>query len=198
LQEAAISTLEHVMARYFRDQRIPKRTGRLSWNNEFCIVPCKDGFMLLTLFRQWDSLVEWLDSEGMADNLLDGRWNDEQYRLKHLDHIIAVLKPWAQTHTKEELFEMGQAMGFPWAPVSPIKEVAESPQLKERGFLLPVAHPDLGTTVPYPRPPYICTPPVTMNQRRAPLIGEHNDLVFRGELGISEEEMQRLVRQGTI
>jgi crotonobetainyl-CoA:carnitine CoA-transferase CaiB-like acyl-CoA transferase len=198
LQEAVISTLEHVMVRYFHDHQIPKRTGSLSWNHEFCIVPCKDGFMLLTLLRQWDSLLEWLDSEGMADDLRDERWNDEQYRLHHLDHIIAVVKRWTQTHTKEELFQMGQAMGFPWAPVSALKEVAESPQLRERGFFVPIAHPELGTDIPYPRLPYICTPPMTMKQRRAPLIGEDTGRVLQGELGLSDEELKRLAHQGTI
>lgn len=198
LQEAAISTLEHVMVRYFHDHMIPKRTGSLSWNHEFCIVPCKDGFMLLTLLRQWESLLEWLDSEGMADDLRDEKWNDEQYRLHHLDHIVAVVKRWAQTHTKEELLQMGQAMGFPWAPVSSLREVAESPQLRERGFFVLIAHPELGTAIPYPRLPYICTPPMTMSQRRAPLIGEDTARVLQGELGLSEEELQRLARQGTI
>jgi benzylsuccinate CoA-transferase BbsE subunit len=198
LQEATISTLEHVMIRYFHEYEIPERTGSLTWNNEFCIVPCKDGFILITLFRQWESLVEWLESEGMADDLLDERWNDEQYRLSHLDHIVAVMKRWAQTHTKEELFQMGQGMGFPWAPVSGLREVAESPQLRERGFFVPIDHPELDTTILYPRLPYICTPPMNMKQRRAPLIGEDTARVLQGELGLSNKELQRLARQGTI
>jgi len=198
LQEAAISTLEHVMVRYFHDHEIPERTGSLTWNNEFCVVPCRDGFILLTLFRQWEVLIGWLDSDGMADDLRDERWNDEQYRLSHLDHIVAVVKQWAQTHTKEELLQMGQAMGFPWASVSGLREVAESPQLRERGFFVPIDHPELGTAILYPRLPYICTPPMNMKQRRAPLIGEDTARVLQGEVGLSDEELQKLARQGTI
>jgi crotonobetainyl-CoA:carnitine CoA-transferase CaiB-like acyl-CoA transferase len=198
LQETVVSTLEHVMVRYFSNHVIPTRQGKCSWNHEFCVFPCKDGFMLLTLFRQWETFVALLGGEGMADDLLDEKWNVEQYRLHHLDHIIEVVTRWAQTHTKEELFEVGQAMGFPWAPISTLREVTESPQLKERGFFVPVAHPELGMVIPYPRLPYQYTPPISMNQRRAPLIGEHNSLIFRGELGLSEEELKRLARQGTI
>lgn len=198
LQEAVTSTLEHVMVRYFHDHMIPQRTGGLYWNHEFCIVPCKDGFMLVTLLQHWETLVEWMDSEGMADDLMDEKWKDQKYRLQHLDHIVEVVKRWTQIHTKEELFELGQVMGFPWAPVSLPSEVIESPQLKERGFFLPINHPELATVVYYPRLPYKCTPPMAMKRRRAPLIGEDNARVFQGELGLSEKGIQRLARKGTV
>ncbi len=198
LQEAVISTLEHVMVRYFHDHMIPERSGGLYWNREFCIVPCKNGFMLISLFLQWETFVEWLNSEGMADDLMDEKWKNEEYRLQHLDHIVKVVKRWTQIHTKEELFEMGQVMGFPWAPVSSPSEVIESPQLKARGFFAPIDHPELGTVIHYPGLPYQCTPPMAMKRRRAPLIGEDNAPVFQGELGLSEKEIQRLARSRTI
>jgi len=198
LQEAVTSTLEHVMVRYFHNHLIPKRTGSVSWNHEFCIVPCKDGFMLITLFRQWETFVEWLEGEGMAEDLVDEKWNDDEYRHSYLDYAIDVVTRWTKTHTKEELFQLGQAMGFPWAPISSPSEVIESPQLKERGFFVSVDHPELGRSIPYPRLPYLCTSPTAMSRTRAPLIGEDNIPILHGELGLSEMELQKLARQGTI
>jgi crotonobetainyl-CoA:carnitine CoA-transferase CaiB-like acyl-CoA transferase len=62
LQEAAISTLDHVMIRYFHEHVITKRQGNRYWNTFFSILPCKNGFIHLTPFQHWETLVEWLDS----------------------------------------------------------------------------------------------------------------------------------------
>ncbi len=45
LQEVVISTLEHVMVRYFYEKIIFQSQGSLHWNFSFCILPCKDGLI---------------------------------------------------------------------------------------------------------------------------------------------------------
>ena len=85
----------------------------------FAIFPCKDGYILLSLFYQWETLVEWLASEGMAEDLTDKKWRDRDYRLEHLDHVIEVLERWTKNHTVAELVAKGQLMRFPWAEVTP-------------------------------------------------------------------------------
>jgi benzylsuccinate CoA-transferase BbsE subunit len=198
LQEAAASSLEHVMIRYFYDHETAKRHGSLYWNNAFCIAPCRNGFILVTLLHQWETLVEWIDTEGMAEDLTDEKWNEEDYRLQHLDHVIEVVKRWTQTHTTSELFESGQLMGFPWAPIHTPVEVSESPQLKARGFFKSVDHPEIGTSLKCPGLPYKFNPPMLKQLRRAPLLGEHNLRIFQGELGLSKQEVQRLSSMGAI
>jgi benzylsuccinate CoA-transferase BbsE subunit len=198
LQEAVASTLEHVMIRYFHEHVITERQGSLSWNSEFCIVPCKDGFMLVTLIQHWETLVAWMDSEGMAADLMDDTWKDEVYRLEHLDHIIEVLKRWTKTHTANELFEIGQLMRFPWAPIQSPKDVLQSPQIKARGLLSPVEHPEIKTRVPYPNLPFGYSSLELKSHRRAPLIGEHNAEVLQGELGLTDKEIEQLRSEGVI
>jgi len=198
IQEAVISTLENIMFRYFSDHTIPARQGSFYWNHEFCIFPCKDGFILATLLQQWETLVELLDSEGMAGDLMEGKWADESYRLKNLNHIIEVLKRWTRNHTTIELFEMGQLMGFPWAPVAPPQDVVRSPQLKERGFFGPIDKPASQSCAKYLGLPYKITSPMVTQGRRAPLIGEDNIRVFQGELGLTEEEIKLLTSEGAI
>ncbi len=136
LQECATATLDHVLVRYFYQGVVANRQGSLHWNSAFRIFPCKDGYILLSLFLQWETLVEWLDSEGMADDLTDKKWLDHDTRLKHINHIIEVLERWTKTHTVDELVQTGQLMHFPWARVTSIPELLDSPQLKERGFFV--------------------------------------------------------------
>jgi len=198
IQEAVVSTLEHVMVQYFYYQTIPKRQGRLHRNNAFCILPCRKGHILLTLSYQWGTFVELMESEGMAEDLMDEKWNNEEYRLKYLDHIMEVSQKWTRTHTAIELFNLGQLMQFPWTPVQCPKEVLDSSQLKARGFFMGIDHPEIGAFFKYPGMPYKFSSSMSKQSRRAPLIGEHNVRIYQEELGLVEKEMKRLSSEGII
>jgi benzylsuccinate CoA-transferase BbsE subunit len=152
LQECVAAALDHVLVRYFYQGEVAKRRGSLHWNGAFRIFPAKDGYVLLSLFYQWHTLVEWLESEGMAGNLTDEKWLDREYRLEHIDHVIEVLGRWTKTHPVAELVEKGQAMRFPWAGVASIAELLASPQLKARSFWAEIEHPETGEKLSFPAP----------------------------------------------
>jgi crotonobetainyl-CoA:carnitine CoA-transferase CaiB-like acyl-CoA transferase len=140
LQECVAAALDHVLVRYFYQDTVAKRQGSLHWNNAFRVFPAKDGYILFSLFYQWPTLVEWLASEGMAEDLTDEKWRDRDYRLEHLDHVIEVLERWTKTQPAPQLVEKGQLMRFPWAEVASIADLLASPQLKERGFWVEAEH----------------------------------------------------------
>ena len=192
LQEAVAATLEHVMVRYFYEGVVPYRQGNLHWANSACLLLCKDGYMLITFNREWETLVELLDSEDMADDLKDERWHDEGYRRQQVGHIIQILSHWTRTHTIGELFELGQLMRFPWAPVSSPREVFDNIQLKARNFFTAVEHPEVGAFFIYPNAPCELNSSSWKIWKRAPLIGEDNAQVYQGELGFSSEDLDRL------
>ena len=198
LQEAVASTLEHVMVRYFHDQVIVKRSGNRHWNDFFCILPCKDGFIHLTPFVEWETLVGLLEREGKAEDLKDARWKDEAYRREHFGHVTDVLGKWTETHEVEELFQLGQLMRFPWAPIRRPDEILGCPQLKEREFFVDFEHRELGSLLKYPGLPYRFNFCHAIPRKRAPLPGEDNRRVYRGELGLSTEEFETLSRKGII
>ncbi|MBI4296713.1 MAG: CoA transferase [Chloroflexi bacterium] len=151
LQECAAATLDHVLVRYFAEGVVARRQGSLYWNNAFRIFPCRDGYILLTLVQQWETLVGWLNSEGMASDLGDKKYLDVEVRQAGLQHIIEVLERWTRTHTVAELVEKGQLMRFPWAEVSPISKVLENRQFKERSFFDEVTGPVSGRKCRLPK-----------------------------------------------
>jgi len=61
---------------------------------------------------------------------------------------------WTQRHTKGELFELGQAMRFPWAPVETPEEVLNSPQLRARRFFVPAVSREAEPAILFPGAPY--------------------------------------------
>jgi crotonobetainyl-CoA:carnitine CoA-transferase CaiB-like acyl-CoA transferase len=198
LQEAVTATLEHVMIRFFSEAIIAKRQGSLHWNHAFKIFACKDGFIHLTLFQNWETLVEWLDSEGMAQDLKDKKWNEEEYRRQHIEHVIEVVERWAKTHRVEELFELGQLMHFPWAPVLSPKDILNSAQLNARNFFAPVNHRENDTDLSYPQLPFRFSSRRIIRKKRAPLPGQDNAKIYKDELGFSNRDIQQLLHLNVI
>jgi len=211
LQEAIAATLEHVLVRYFSNNTVSQRQGSFHPDNSFYLLPCKDGYILLMMDRDWDILVDWLDSEGMASDLKEERWQEEEYRRQHWSHIVDVLTRWTKTHTRGELFELGQLMHLPWAPVASLEEMVNSPQLLARNFFVSVKHPELPGaglkphTYKYPGFPYRFFAHRAQNDkksqwniRQAPLLGEHNTQVYQGKLGLSIADLKRLSANNVI
>jgi len=197
-QEAVAGTLDHVLVRYLYDGIIPKRQGNLAWNRSSFILPCKDGHIHISIAAQWETLVEWVAAEGMAEDLPDEKWKDENCRNQNVDHIMDVLQRWTLAHTVGELFEIAQAMRFPWAPVSRPQDVLSSPQLLAREFFCEVDHPEQGNSLLGPGMPYRFDSFPSGPVRRAPLPGEDNKRIYCDDLGLSEKEIERLSRLGII
>lgn len=133
-QEAVASMLDHVLVRRVHEGVVAKRQGHLSWNRLAFVVRCRDGFLQMHVGTQWDELVEWLDSEGMAADLKDDAWRDERHRFEHVAHVIDVLSRWSAGHDVDELFHAAQLRRFPWAPVLAPQAAGDSEQLRARGF----------------------------------------------------------------
>lgn len=200
MQECMAAIIEHVNVYYFYLSTVAKRQGSLHWSTRFAFrnFPCKDGYVLLPMFQEWDTVIEWMDSEGMAVDLKGEKWIPLDYKLQHINHIIEVYERWTKTHTVAELVEQAQLMRLAWAPIYSTKEVMENEQLIARGFYTEVEHPELQQKFLYPGAPAKFSESPMKISRRAPLLGEHNKAIYRDELGLSNEEISRLASEGVI
>ena len=89
------------------------------------------------------------------------------------------------------LMEKGVERAIWMIPVTDAKDVMESPQFNAREFFVQVEHPELTETINYPGLPMKVSGFPYRPQRRAPLVGEHNEEVYIRELGFSREELAR-------
>ncbi len=177
IQEAVASTLDHVMIDYFHRGEIAGKKRGVYQNEPFTILPCKDGYLQLTISRNWETLIELMQAEGKAGNLLEEKWRLEAYREKHGSHIAEVVERWTRNHTKKELFEIGQAMQLPWAPVHSPLEVLKSPQLNARRFFVSTTQPGTRRKIPVAGLPYQFSKFVPPTPKSVPLLGEHTHQV---------------------
>jgi benzylsuccinate CoA-transferase BbsE subunit len=152
LQECAAAVLDHVLPRCAADGTVAARQGSLHWNNAFKVFPCADGHVLLSLQRDWDTLVGWLDAEGSAEDLAGPEWRDEEYRHDHIDHLIDVLSRWTRLRRADDLVATAQLMRFPWAKVAALSDLRQDPHLAARDFFADVE--EAGKTYRVPGPPF--------------------------------------------
>ncbi|MCX5997878.1 MAG: CoA transferase [Chloroflexi bacterium] len=174
LQEATAAALEHVLVQYFYDKTVPGRQGSLQWNGASDIFPCRDGHVLLTLNREWDTLVELLGSKDMAAGLAHPAWRDADFRSQHTGDIQKAINSWTCMQDREEIFRLGQDMRFPWAVVYSIRDVMDNEQLKERGYFINAEHLLKPGGFRVPRPVIDFAEASGYEWKPAPVAGEHN------------------------
>ena len=196
IQECTADALDHALVRYKYLGETAERSGAFNWNRTMRVFPCRDGHILLSLFHQWETLVEWLDSDKMAGDLADPKYLDERERRKNLDHIVKVLEKWTLSHGVDELVELGQAMHFPWGKVNTIPQVVEDIQLNARGYFVAVK--EGGKEYKFPGAPVKMSASPWQVNTKLPTAGEYNHEIFHNRLGLSQAEMDRLACEGVI
>ena len=213
LMSLAWATGPEVQATWELFRQIFKREGRMRLRTGTGVrTPilwrCKDGdvgfFMLLgvNFVKANAALVEWIESDGMDSGIMGNLdWKKVGWDEITEDvacQINAILTKFFSRHTKQELHEGAIKRGIQIVPALTAKETREFPQLAARGYWVEIEHPELETTVTYPGGFVKSTEMTCGIRRRAPLIGEHNEEIYKKELGLSAEELMVLKQSGII
>lgn len=143
-------------------------------------------------------LAEWMDEHGLAQDLLDEKYQDPAVVQDNAEHTTQVLADFFAALPQEELWQGGQERDFPWGAIRTMDEIVGDPHLEDRGFFVEVEHPELGRSFVYPGAAAIYNGSPWGISRRAPLVGEHNQEILCDELGVSREELAMLVESGAV
>ena len=80
--------------------------------------------------------------------------------------------------------------------VNDVEQLTGDRQLKERGYFAETRHALLGRTLTDAGTPMIFSGERPQVGRVAPSLGEHNEEVYQGLLGLSDDELERLREEG--
>ena len=201
----ALTTEMHVNTYIYQNQVVLRQTGRhaAATPNAVAQLRCKDGKYVnasasRVTFRQFPTLVEWMDSHGHADDLNDERYQDAATFNSSVGHIEKVVANFVANLTRDEIAHGGQARGFNWGAVRAPDELVDEGHLNDRGFWVDVEHPELGKTYKYPGAAGIYNGSPWRISRRAPLTGEHNEEILCGELGLQKTQLAYLAEAGVV
>lgn len=145
--------------------------------------------------HQWPQLVRAL---GMPELLDDPRFNTPHARRDHPRELAEVIEGWlSRFPTRDAALAALQKQRVPCAPVLTVNEAMAHPHLRERRTVRRISDPRMGEfDLPGVPAKFSAWPDRT--DVRAPLLGEHNEEVLRGLLGLSDEQIADLYAQGVV
>ena len=212
-QQAVAKTLAHAPQIWDIEGAILKRMGvyrQTSGENRVRINwPCRDGYVNYmvqggSVAYSTRALLEWMkeDNFDTADlDIID--WEKMGYGAitpELMDQLGGPLGDFFKGHTRAELVQGSLDRRILLFPVATPSALQDHPQLEARGYFKELEHPELGATVQYPGA-FVKSGDggdIAGIYRRPPLIGEHNTVIFQGELGITGSELESLKRSGII
>ncbi len=174
------------------------------------IYECADGFVLITVafgpvFGQMTNrLAQWAAREQcLPPEIGEIPWTsfipDLQQKKRtpaELQALVDGLKKLACNKTKEEFGAAARSLGLLASPVMNMRDVAESPQYRERGLF---ASTEIsGRRVDVPARFAQCNNFTIEVRRPAPALSQHTVEILEGDLGLSRTEIQALFAHGII
>lgn len=201
--EETTASVTHICGagKWLDDHIIPKRMGA----GLFASVPsgayrCKDGLIYLMINRplHWQALAQWINevtgNAAVLDPLFEGPSSNRYASRDLIDFYINQL---TERYTVDEIYHEGQRRHIAFTPVNTATAVACDPQLATRNFFVEVPGAKRGA-LRYPGAPYRHSQTPWRISRPAPHIGEHNEEIYAGELGLPADALRDFVKSGII
>ncbi len=181
VQEAAsMATIQTANANiYTWHGRIPRRLGNISG-----LQRCEDGKWISFTMRtgiqaNWPDTVEWLREEEIDSVVMSEEWADEAFRIQNRRAVSEAIAKLCAKHPRSYIFNEGQRRKQLTMPVNSVADLVEDEQLRHRRFFVSIPHPELGRDLTDAGMPYQFSGDLGAPDRRAPLLGEHNQEILR-------------------
>jgi crotonobetainyl-CoA:carnitine CoA-transferase CaiB-like acyl-CoA transferase len=199
LVEPALNITAEQFVNYAAYGHLAERTGNRSASHApHDIFPCagEDSWIAIavTSDEQWQTMRSLLNEPwAMKDRYLTAAG-----RLQHQDEIGEQLARWCSSRSAESISELLWPAGVPAAPVVLPHAVVDLPQLVARGFWQEVVHPALGRLRLPAFPARFTKAPHDFHGTPAPALGQHNEEILAGLLGLSSADLAALAEHRVI
>lgn len=138
--------------------------------------------------KSFDRLV---DAMGMGDLARDPRFTDGLLRQRNADELDAIMAGWFLRHDFDDalgILERGEVVA---GPILTIADIFKDPHYAARESIIPVRDPDFGTVRMQNAVPRLSRTPGAVRHPGGAL-GEHNEDVWIGEMGLTRQEFDTL------
>ena len=196
--DGTFSLMEYDVLSYLYTGLIPRREETHMTGNTISshIFECSDGEYFLIAcgeFHFWKNLCQALGKEeliplhaGMKPGVIP---EDQAKGIEELKKVFL-------TKTRDEWWDLLKDKNTCVAPVNNIKEALDDPQLRDRQMVLEIEHPTLGKIKQIGFPVKLSETPAKINSL-GHIMGAGTQKIME-ELGYSEEEVKRLMKEEVI
>ncbi len=163
-------------------QRNPPRPGG-SW----CAIA-------VTSDEEWKGLLAAMGDPGWGSEPRFATFAERKQNEADLDRLIG---EWTTHRDAGDVMRTLQKDGVPAGVVQAASDLWEDPQLKHRNFFRWLEHTECGA-MPYNGPQFLLSETPSRMRWAAPLVGEHNELVLKDFLGLSDDAIADLAAAGAL
>jgi crotonobetainyl-CoA:carnitine CoA-transferase CaiB-like acyl-CoA transferase len=175
----------------------PPRLGNQHPNiSPYQEFPTKDGYIILAVGND-PTFERFCKAFGVAHLLEDERFATNPKRVANRDLVTQTLTPVMKSRTTSEWVEALEREKIGCGPINTLKDVFADPHVQAREMVVKMQHGSGAAIEVIANPVKLsATPP---DYRSAPpVLGEHNDAVLRGLLGMSEGDIAALREKGVL
>ena len=198
LYEAVFRFLDFDPIQYDQMKTVHMRTGnRVAYVAPSSMFKTKDG-KYLTLAASTQSV--WLrlaEAIGRKDMTTDPKFIDNSARVENSVECNGVVGAWIAQHTRDEVIEHFDKHGVAYSAVFDMEDAFRDLQYRAREAMVRVPDPDLGEAIVQNVVPKFSATPGSVDFLGRKL-GEDNEEILCGELGLSKEKLKELKDAGIV
>ncbi|MBK6288219.1 MAG: CoA transferase [Gammaproteobacteria bacterium] len=172
------------------------RMGNRAANSLQAILACNDGRLIALAIEDHPQLIRLMELLAIAQPRSFRRYRAADW-LQHESDIVAMLQEYFANCEAETVLTVLQENQFAVALLYNARELLFHPRLARRSFFAKLGHRAVGP-IHYPSFPFKFNGEYLPVSRAAPCLGEHNQEILGGVLGLSDDEIAQLRSDGVI
>ena len=198
IYEAVLAMMESLVSEYQQGSYIRERTGAILPNiAPSNVYPTKDDLMLVIGANQdgvFKRLCEAMGRPALAEDVRYKTHTARGQNQKELDDLIA---DWTRTVDAVTLESLMEKHGIPAGRIYRAPEMLSDPHFKARQSIVTVMHKTFGELAMQNVAPRLSDTPGQV-RHAGPELGEHNDEILKGVLGMKGAEIEKLAAAGVV
>lgn len=198
IYESVLNMMESLVTEFDKTGYIRERTGAILPNvAPSNIYPARDGQLVLIAANQdtvFGRLAEAMGQPGLAQ---DPKYATHSARGAHQAELDELIGRWTASLTRDEVLAAMEKSGVPAGLIYRAPEMLEDPHFKARQAIVKTQHPDFGELRMQNVAPKLSETPGGI-RAPAPAMGQHNEEVYLGLLGMTRERFDSLAARKVI
>jgi len=198
IYEAVLGVMESLITEYDQGGYIRERTGAILPNvSPSNVYPTKDGKMILIAANQDTVFRRLAEAMGRPELSDDPRYAGHSARGDHQTELDDLIADWTRTLDSVPLEATLHDHGVPAGNIYRAPEMLEDAHFKAREAIVRIADHTFGEIAMQNVAPKLSETPGEI-RHAGPLLGEHNDEIYRGLLGLDDAKLAALKDDGII